>query len=90
MLYIAVFRTERHGQVIAPVWYYGGPGLNLDTMTDYHHCGFPQSLQTNAEILSQFRLQQIPSTPFPIHYSLIVLPFDAILGLVSATESFFK
>jgi hypothetical protein len=39
---------------------------------------FSQSLHQNVWILPQIRPQPLPSTSFPIHNSLIILPFDAI------------
>jgi hypothetical protein len=39
---------------------------------------FPQSLQANAGTVPSTGPRPIPSTSFPIHYSLIILPFDAI------------
>lgn len=35
------------------------------------YCGFPQSLQTNATIAPLIRPQPLPSTFFPVHYSII-------------------
>jgi hypothetical protein len=46
---------------------------------------FPQSLKTNAAIISQIKPQILPSTTSPIHYSLITQPFDA-----TATDSVVK
>jgi hypothetical protein len=42
--------------------------------------GFSRSLQTNARILPQIRSQTLPSTYFPIHYSLIILSLDIIIS----------
>jgi hypothetical protein len=33
--------------------------------------GFPQSLQANARIVPQIKPWPLPSTAFPVHYSLI-------------------
>jgi hypothetical protein len=38
---------------------------------------FSQSLQENSGIVSQIRSQPLPSTSFPIRYSLIILPYVA-------------
>jgi hypothetical protein len=56
----------------------------LAILTDVSH-DFPQSLQADARIVPQIRQLSLPSTFFPIHYSLIILPFDAIqLELLTA------
>jgi hypothetical protein len=39
--------------------------------------GFPQSLQENSRIVPYIRPWPLPSTTFPIHYSPIILSFDA-------------
>jgi hypothetical protein len=35
-------------------------------------CGFPQSLQTNADIVPQIRPLTIPDISFPIYFSLTI------------------
>jgi hypothetical protein len=39
--------------------------------------GFSQSLQNNSDVVLQIKLTTT-STPFPIHYSLIIIPSDTI------------
>jgi hypothetical protein len=39
----------------------------------------PQSLQVNAEIVSQIRSLNLPSASFSSHYALNNLPFDNII-----------
>jgi hypothetical protein len=39
---------------------------------------FPQSLQANAGIVPDIRPRPLPSAPFPIYHSHIILSFDAI------------
>jgi hypothetical protein len=46
-------------------------------MTEVLH-GFHQSLQPNGRFVPQIRQQLLPTVSFPIHYILIILPFDAI------------
>jgi len=36
--------------------------------------GVPQSFQTSAGIITSIRLRPLPSKPFPIHYSPVILP----------------
>jgi hypothetical protein len=40
---------------------------------DRGFCGFPQSLQTNGQIVSQIRPRSLPCGSFPIHYSRLFL-----------------
>jgi hypothetical protein len=36
------------------------------------------TLQANAETIPQIRPRPLPTTSLPIHYSLIILPFDTV------------
>jgi hypothetical protein len=38
---------------------------------------FPHSLQANVEIVHEIQPQALPFTPFPTHYSQIIVSFDA-------------
>jgi hypothetical protein len=55
------------------------PISNLNTnCSDWGIHGSPQSLQENARTVPQISSLLSPSTFFPIHHSLIILPIDAI------------
>lgn len=51
--------------------------LATGNMTEVFH-GFPRSLQANSGIVPRTGAQLVLSTCFPIHYSVIMLPFDAV------------
>jgi hypothetical protein len=55
--------------------------LATGNMTEVLH-GFPRSLQANSGIVSRTAAQMVLSTCFPIHYSVIMLPFDTV-GVVN-------
>jgi hypothetical protein len=63
------------------------PGLNHswdgDSPEVFH--GFIQSFQVNTDIFPQIRLGPLLSTFLPVHYSLIILPFNAVLSELAAS-----
>ena len=61
------------------IWDITSSVLDLATgnMTEVYH-GFPLSLQANSGIVSCTGAQLVLSTCFPIHYSVIMLPPDAV------------
>jgi len=38
------------------------------------------SLQANIKIITQIRLKTLPSITFQVHFSLMTIPFDALLS----------
>jgi hypothetical protein len=50
----------------------------VESRPQYRLCqifrGFPQSFQATAGIITSIRLWPLPSKPFPIHYSPVILP----------------
>ena len=70
-----------HGQVRSPATLYlGQPQFNFHALPSYHEFthGFPQPLQANVRIVPCKRPQTLPSTSFPVSYSLIIQLFDPI------------
>lgn len=53
------------------------PDLATGNLTEVFH-GFPRSLQAKSGIVSRTGAQLVLSTCFPIHYLVIILPFDAV------------
>jgi len=51
--------------------------LATGNLTEVFH-GFPPSLQANAGIVSRTGVQLVLCAYFPIHYSVVILPFDAV------------
>jgi hypothetical protein len=49
------------------------------------HSGFPQSLHTNIKTKPRSRSRPLPSTPFPVHYSLVILPLWLFTELLTAS-----
>lgn len=43
------------------------------------------TLQANAEIVPQIKPLPLPATSLPIHYSLIILPFDTVYAELATT-----
>jgi len=41
--------------------------------------------QANAETVPQIRPRSLPTTSLPIHYSLIILPFDSVYSELATT-----
>jgi hypothetical protein len=63
-----------------------GSNFGPETLTESFR-GFTQSCQTTVVIVTEAGISLLPSTSFPIHYSLIIPPFDAIAyRLMSATD----
>jgi hypothetical protein len=58
----------------------GTSRYNTETIcgdADLYSC-FPQSLQAKARMVPQIGTKKHPSISFPIYYSLMAVPFDAI------------
>jgi hypothetical protein len=74
--------TKCHGQVFStPASHSGGPRFKSQPRDGLFwlrfFCCFPQFFQEKARIITQIRPWLLPSTSLPIHYSLIILSFNA-------------
>jgi hypothetical protein len=64
-----------------PALYMGDPESNIGQKIGYPDEGFRDFsvLRVNASTVSHIKPRRFPSTIFKIHYSLIILAFNAIL-----------
>jgi hypothetical protein len=64
--------------------------VQIQPNSDYRDWGFPWFFsvsKVHSGIPPEMRLKQLPSTSFPLHYSLIIIPFDILLSELLMTSS---
>jgi hypothetical protein len=50
---------------------------------DTGFCGFPQNHETHSRLLPKIRPQSLPSTYFPVRYSLIIILLNSVYSELS-------